>query len=40
MIELFSRQPEGFDLPADFQITKVPVDEEIISLSAILLDAA
>lgn len=38
MIELFSRQPEGLDLPADFRFTKVPVDEEVISLSAILLD--
>ena len=38
MIELFSRRPEGFELPADFKITKIPVDEEIISLSAILLD--
>lgn len=38
MIELFSRNPDGLDLPADFRITKVPVEEEIISLSAILLD--
>lgn len=38
MIELFSRQPEGLPLPADFRFTKVPVDDEIISLSAILLD--
>jgi hypothetical protein len=38
MIELFSRQAEGIDLPADFRFTKVPVDDEIISLSAILLD--
>jgi hypothetical protein len=39
MIELFSRRPEGFELPAGFKITKIPVDEEIISLSAILLDS-
>lgn len=38
MIELFSRQPDGFELPADFDITKVSVDEGILSLSAILLD--
>lgn len=38
MIELFSRRPEGLELPADFSITRIPVDEEIISLSAILLD--
>jgi hypothetical protein len=38
MIEIFSRQPNGFDLPADFAITKVPVGEDILSLSAILLD--
>lgn len=38
MIELFSRRPEGFELPANFQITEVPVDEDVISLSAILLD--
>lgn len=38
MIELFSRQPGNFDLPDEFAITKVPVDENILSLSAILLD--
>ena len=38
MIELFSRQPGGFELPDEFAITKVPVDEGILSLSAILLD--
>ena len=38
MIELFSRHPDGFQLPDDFGITKVPVDEDILSLSAILLD--
>ena len=38
MIELFSREPGGFELPREFQITKVPVDEDILSLSAILLD--
>lgn len=38
MIELFSRHPEGLTLPTDFQIAKVPVDEDVISLSAILID--
>lgn len=38
MIELFSRQPDGFELPKDFNVTKVSVDEGILSLSAILLD--
>ena len=38
MIEVFSRQPGGFELPDERSITKVPVDEGILSLSAILLD--
>lgn len=38
MIELFSRQPNGFELPEGYLMTKVPVDEDILSLSAILLD--
>jgi hypothetical protein len=38
MIELFSRQPGGFELTSEFAITKVPVEEDIVSLSAILLD--
>jgi hypothetical protein len=38
MIELFSRQSDGFELPAHFNVTKVSVDEGILSLSAILLD--
>ena len=40
MIELFSRRPEGFELPAGFRITKIPVEEDIISLSAILVSTA
>ena len=40
MIELFSRQPGGFVLPDERSITRVPVDERILSLSAILLDDA
>ena len=38
MIEVFSRQSGGFELPDECCITKVPVDESILSLSAILLD--
>ena len=38
MIELFSRQPDGFTVPEEFSITKIPVEEDILSLSAILLD--
>lgn len=38
MIEVFSRKPEEFELPDDHSIIRVPVDESIISLSAILLD--
>ncbi len=38
MIELFSRQPDGFNLPDGFAIVKIPVNEDILSLSAILLD--
>lgn len=38
MIELFARHPEGLELPAEFQITKIPVDQDVISLSAILLE--
>lgn len=38
MIELFSRKPGGIDIPDDHVYTKVPVDEDDLSLSAILLD--
>lgn len=38
-IELFSRAPEGIELPADATLTPVPTDESVSSLSAILLDA-
>ena len=40
MIELFSRRPGGLDLPEDAVLTRIPVDEDVISLSAILLDDA
>ena len=38
MIELFSRRIEGITLPSDAVLTPVPIDEEISSLSAILLN--
>jgi hypothetical protein len=38
MIELFSRRPEMVHLPEHVTISRVPVEEEIISLSAILLE--
>jgi hypothetical protein len=40
MIELFSRKPDGFELPEHAHLTPLPVDEEVSSLSAILLDDA
>lgn len=38
MIELFSRRPEGLVLPDHVGVTRVTVEEDIMSLSAILLD--
>jgi hypothetical protein len=38
MIELFSSRSQGLKLPEDFRLTKVAVDQGILSLSAILLD--
>jgi len=38
MIELFSRRIEGITLPPDAVLTPLPIDDEISSLSAILLD--
>lgn len=38
MIELFSRKPGALKLPDDAKITPIPVDEDVVSLSAILLD--
>lgn len=38
-IELFSRIPEGINFEGYGHITPIPVDEDISSLSAILLDA-
>ncbi|MCK5792728.1 MAG: hypothetical protein KAH34_17875 [Ketobacter sp.] len=38
MLELFSRVPDQLNLTGDAQLTPIPADEEISSLSAILLD--
>lgn len=38
MIELLSRRPDGIELPGHARFTPLPLDEEIASLSAILLD--
>lgn len=38
MIELFSRQPKGLVLPDHVGVTRLKVEDDIISLSAILLD--
>ncbi|MER8674606.1 hypothetical protein [Mesorhizobium sp. M0037] len=38
MIELFSRKPGTLDLPEDAGLTPISVEEDIVSLSAILLD--
>jgi hypothetical protein len=38
MLELFSRVPDALDLKGDTGITPIPVDEEISSLSAILMN--
>jgi hypothetical protein len=38
MIELFSRRTDVIQLPEDAVLTPLPIDEDISSLSAILLD--
>ena len=38
MIEIFSRKPDNLILPEDAVLTPLPLDEEVSSLSAILLD--
>jgi hypothetical protein len=38
MLELFSRRMEGFLLPEDAVLTPLPIEDDISSLSAILLD--
>jgi hypothetical protein len=38
MIELFSRRSDAIQLPDDAVLTPLPIDEDISSLSEILLD--
>lgn len=38
MIELFSRRPGTIELSEDTGLTPIPVEEDVVSLSAILLD--
>ncbi len=38
MIELFSRRSEMIKLPEEAHLTSLPLDEEVASLSAILMD--
>lgn len=38
MIELFSRKPGTLELPENAEITRIQVEDDIVSLSAILLD--
>lgn len=38
MIEIFSRKPDNLSLPENAVLTPLPLDEELSSLSAILLD--
>lgn len=38
MLELFSRAPDGLELGEEATLTPIPADEEVSSLSAILLD--
>ena len=38
MIELFARRPDALDLPDGAALAPIPVEEEVISLSAILVD--
>ncbi len=40
MLELFARKPDMLDLAEGAHLTPIPVDEEISSLSAILMDEA
>lgn len=38
MLELFSRLPDGLDVPEDVHLTPIPSDSDVSSLSAILLE--
>jgi len=39
MLELFSRVPDALSLPPEATLTPIPMDEEVSSLSAILMNA-
>lgn len=39
MIELFSRVPDAVSLPSECHLTPIPINDEAVSLSAILLDS-
>jgi len=38
MIELFSRKPAALNFPDNAELTPIPVEEDVVSLSAILLE--
>ena len=38
MLELFSRQPQNFEIAQESVLTPIPMEDEVSSLSAILLD--
>ena len=38
MVELFARAPDGLQLAGGSQLTPIPLDEAVSSLSSILLD--
>jgi hypothetical protein len=38
MLELFARKPGTIELPTDVTVTKIAVDDDVLSLSAILLE--
>ena len=38
MIELFAQKPKALNLPDDAGLTPIPVEEDVVSLSAILLE--
>jgi len=38
MLELFSRRPNAFEIASESQLTPIPIEDEVSSLSAILLD--
>jgi hypothetical protein len=38
MIELFSRNPFNFEIDKSFKLSPIPIDADVSSLSAILMD--